>query len=196
MPIYKKMGIFLNLWRIAIAWVCARGGGYSDRFLEDNRVWCERNLPEDCTPGIFTFGYNMIWAKEYRSLVLHRLHGNPLRFALVRLLFKPLESIYLNMPCESIGGGLYLQHGFATIIAARSVGARCSINQQVTVGFNGSKCPEIGNDVTICAGAIIVGDVSVGDGATVGAGAVVVNDVPSGATVVGVQAHIVGCDAV
>ena len=27
MPIYKKMGIILNLWRVALAWVCARGGG-------------------------------------------------------------------------------------------------------------------------------------------------------------------------
>lgn len=34
---------------------------------------------------------------------------------LSRMLFKPLESLYINMPPEKIGG-LYIQHGFSTIM--------------------------------------------------------------------------------
>ena len=44
---------------------------------------------------------------------------------------------------------------------------------------------EIGEDVWIGGGAIILGGVTIGNGALVGAGAVVTKDVPPGATVVG-----------
>jgi acetyltransferase-like isoleucine patch superfamily enzyme len=49
---------------------------------------------------------------------------------------------------------------------------------------------EIGNDVWIGAGAIILPEVKIGDGAIVGAGAVVTHDVPAYAIVVGVPAKI------
>ena len=57
-------------------------------------------------------------------------------------------SMYIETP--EIGGGLFIQHGFATMIAAKSIGENCWINQQVTVGYKGSKIPPvIGNNVTI-----------------------------------------------
>ena len=46
-------------------------------------------------------------------------------------------------------------------------------------------------DVTIGAGARILGDVRIGNGATIGANAVVTRDIPPGATVVGAD-RIVG----
>jgi serine O-acetyltransferase len=52
--------------------------------------------------------------------------------------------------------------------------------------------PTIGNNVTIGAGAIVLGPILVGDNARVGAGSVVVRAVPPGATVVGVPARLVG----
>ncbi len=50
---------------------------------------------------------------------------------------------------------------------------------------------DIGEDVWIGSGAIILPGVSVGDGAVVGAGAVVTTDVPENAIVVGVPARVV-----
>lgn len=45
--------------------------------------------------------------------------------------------------------------------------------------------------MTIGAGAIVLGPVTVGDDAVIGAGAVVVDDVPDGAVVVGNPARVV-----
>lgn len=42
----------------------------------------------------------------------------------------------------------------------------------------------------ICAGAIVIGPITIGDNVTIGAGSVVTKDVPRGATVVGNPARI------
>jgi serine O-acetyltransferase len=98
----------------------------------------------------------------------------------------------LFISTKDIGEGLFIQHGFATIIAAKSVGKNCWINQQVTIGFsNVTDCPVIGDNVTINAGAKIIGKVTMGNNSTAGANAVVVKDVPENCTVVGVPAYIV-----
>ena len=93
---------------------------------------------------------------------------------------------------KDIAPGLFIQHGFATIISARKIGRNCWINQQVTIGFlNDTDTPTLGNNVFIYAGAKVLGNVRVGDNSIVGANAVVVKDVPENCTVVGVPAYIV-----
>jgi serine O-acetyltransferase len=51
--------------------------------------------------------------------------------------------------------------------------------------------PTVGSSVTVGAGAILLGPISVGDNVKVGAGAVVLKDIPSDSTAVGVPARIV-----
>jgi serine O-acetyltransferase len=132
---------------------------------------------------------------EFRTLFYYRIArehklGARMLLELAKLCYRGLESLYILTP--SIGPGLFIQHGFSTIIAAESIGENCWINQQVTIGFSSvDDCPTIGNGVSIKAGAIVIGAITIGNGATVGAGAVVVKDVPPGCTVVGVSARIV-----
>ena len=77
------------------------------------------------------------------------------------------------------------------------IGKNCRIYQNVTLGNGkrnketGRTCPEIGDNVKIFSGAIVIGGISIGDNAKIGAGSVVVKDVPAGATVVGNPARIV-----
>jgi serine O-acetyltransferase len=126
---------------------------------------------------------------EFRTLFYRRLGDWRRGVTLLKWFFKPLESCHLS--CADIGPGLFIQHGFSTIVAAHAVGANCWVNQNVTVGFTTKGCPTIGNHVTIGAGAIVIGPITVGDHVTIGAGAVVVKSVPAGATVVGNPARII-----
>lgn len=90
-----------------------------------------------------------------------------------------------------IGGGLKIQHGFATIIDAEEIGINCKVFQQVTIGYNNDLRPTIGNNVTICAGAKVVGGVNIGNNVIVGANAVVVHNVPDNVVVGGVPAKVI-----
>lgn len=86
---------------------------------------------------------------------------------------------------------MYIQHGFATIVTAESIGNNVWINQQVTIGYNGASAPMIGDNVVIYAGAKIIGGVHIGNNVTVGANAVVTKDIPDNCVVAGVPARII-----
>ena len=131
---------------------------------------------------------------EFRSVYLFRLRqGNRAGWLLGRLLtcvYRPQSTLYIL--AKSAGPGLFVQHGFATIVIAERIGANCWINQQVTVGYRDrTRAPVIEDDVVIHAGAQIIGDITVGAGSTVGANAVVIADVPPGHTAVGVPARYI-----
>lgn len=52
----------------------------------------------------------------------------------------------------------------------------------------------IGNNVMICAGSIVIGNVDIGDNVTIGAAAVVTKDVPDNCVVAGNPARIIKKD--
>lgn len=132
----------------------------------------------------------LLWRfKEFRNLVIYRNRNHPIRRRVIGLFYPPMETLYID--ATEIGGGLYIQHGFATMIAAKSIGENCWINQQVTIGYRGlGEPPVIGDHVTITCGAKVLGSIKVGNGVTVGANAVVIRDVPDGCVVGGIPAKI------
>lgn len=92
-----------------------------------------------------------------------------------------------------VGPGLKLQHAYGVVIHPRAVlGARCRLNQGVTIGVRGRHhdAPVLGDDVSVGSGAQILGPVTVGDEAAIGAGALVVKDVPAGWVAVNAAAEI------
>lgn len=137
--------------------------------------------------------------KEFRNLYYHRLKNTnfigKLLIVFLSLFFKEEANLYIW--CNDIGSGLFIQHGFSTVISAKSIGKNCWINQQVTIGNNGRNCnPTIGNNVCIRAGAKVIGGIKIGDNVIVGANAVVVKNVPPNCVVVGVPAYIIKRDGV
>lgn len=129
---------------------------------------------------------------EFRNLFYYRVGTISL---FLRILCPKMSTLFIET--DSIGEGLFIQHGFATIIAARSIGKNCWINQQVTIGFSSwDDCPVIKDNVTINAGAKVMGDVVIGNNSRVGANAVVVKSVPDNCVVVGVPAYIIKRDGV
>lgn len=134
------------------------------------------------------FYAEFIGFREFRSLFYYRF-GRWSR--LVRWLMPGEPLLGFGIKSGKIGGGLFIQHGYATDIEAESIGENCWINQKVSIAYKGQSKPTIGNNVRIGVGAIIIGDVRIGDNVNIGAGAIVVKDVPNNCTVVSSSTYIV-----
>ena len=135
----------------------------------------------------FGFIYLMTFFPEYRNLFYYRIGF--LKY-LINCLCPKMNTLFISS--NDIGPGLFIQHGFATIIAAKSIGKDCWINQQVTIGYsNVTDRPILGDNVVINAGGKIIGRVYMGNNSKAGANAVVVKNVPENCTVVGVPAYII-----
>jgi serine O-acetyltransferase len=100
-----------------------------------------------------------------------------------------------------IGPGLLLPHPQGTVIGAWRIGENATIFQGVTLGAReidfayDERCrPTLGDDVTVGAGAKVLGEVHVGNGATIGANAVLLESVPARALAVGVPARVMRRD--
>jgi serine O-acetyltransferase len=97
-----------------------------------------------------------------------------------------------------VGAGLYFPRFGAIILSHGSIGANCTIEQNVTLGIAGRGDerghPTIGNRVFIGAGSMIVGKITVGDDAYIFPGSVVTRSVPPRAAVMGYPAKIVSYD--
>lgn len=136
-----------------------------------------------------------IYRLGHRAAMRHASTRRPYYRVLIRLLtvaqkllvYYPLK---LELPFAAhVGVGLGLPHPHNIVINSRvSIGANCRIFHGVTLGESlhaGRACPQIEDDVTIGAGAILLGGIVVGRGTVVGAGSVITRSVPSGQIVVG-----------
>jgi serine O-acetyltransferase len=121
------------------------------------------------------------------------------RFRRARLISKlnlRLTGAEFVVGCRA-GSGLLLPHPQGIVVGTGAeVGEDCTILQHVTIGErygDGSEdpraYPRVGDRVTIGAGAVVLGGITVGHDAVIGANAVVVRDVATGDVVGGVPAR-------
>lgn len=88
-------------------------------------------------------------------------------------------------------GGVFIQHGYCTVITADSIGKNFWVNQNVTIAYSGSGRPTIGDNVHIASDANVVGNIHIGNNVTIGAGTTVVKDVPDNTLVVSQAARYI-----
>ncbi|WP_277541672.1 serine O-acetyltransferase [Haloarcula laminariae] len=87
----------------------------------------------------------------------------------------------------------HLPHPVGIVIAASTeLGENVEIRQNVTIGQRKGKSeggtPTIMDNVTIYAGAVLLGEITIGENAVIGANSVVLDDVEPNSTVVGAPA--------
>jgi serine O-acetyltransferase len=165
-----------------------------DRWAHVYRFGRQRSM----TNRISVFVQLMTWMPEYRNVFYLRAG---LLGKLLSVFCRPMSS--LDLGTTSIGPGLFIMHGNGTSVAAAKIGKNCWIHQHVVIGYGEAfelndvfpqletDTPIVGDNVTIYAGAKVLGRVTIGDNAIIGANSVVIQNVPANVTVMGVPARIV-----
>lgn len=97
---------------------------------------------------------------------------------------------------NSVGPGFHLVHrGFRHILYGTKIGANCEILPLVLLGKKRPDLKEwqitIGDNCYISTGVTILGPINIGNNVTIAAGAVVTKDVPDNCVVAGVPAKII-----
>jgi serine O-acetyltransferase len=132
----------------------------------------------------FRFTYFFRKASEQRA-------HSPLRF-----LYKILHRRYLykfgfQIPLKArIGKGLYIAHFGNVVVHENAIlGDNCNLTHGITIGQadRGKRkgCPNIGNQVWIGTGAVVVGKITIGDNVLIAPNSYVNFDVPSNSIVLG-----------
>ena len=190
----KRLLSVINYPRTLPVYLCTMFSKQKHLIEADVARW---NLIDQIDLNLFqSLNWYLTYKKEFRNLIQHRLKNQSrslislVHFAIARILWKPMESLYIYT--KDIGGGLYIQHGFSTIISAKYIGENCRIYQQVTIGYKQEFCPVLEDNVSVTCGAKVLGDVTMHANSLAAAGAVVVKDVPANAIVGGVPAKVIG----
>jgi serine O-acetyltransferase len=140
--------------------------------------------------ALFNPGFSVVL--RYRLARRSMLSGGALHRFLSRLAW--LSGVrafgcYIS-PSAEIGEGFFLPHPVGIVIGEDvRVGRNVTIYQNVTLGRRNhaeTAYPDIGDNVVIYAGAVIVGPVRVGVGAVIAANAVITCDIPAGAVAKGI----------
>jgi len=169
--------------------------GLLDSIRRDIKAARERD-PAATSDLEVVFTYPGFHARQLHR-VANTLHANGFRFSgrLVSNFGRWATGIEIH-PGATIGEGLFIDHGMGVVIGETAIiGDNCHLLQGVTLGGTSTRRakrhPTLVKNVTVGAGAKVIGDVTIGENAKIGAGSVVVTNVPPNATVVGVPGHIV-----
>lgn len=100
-------------------------------------------------------------------------------------------------PYAKIGAGFRILHSPGIVIGHNcEIGDNCVILQNATLGQNGKEkdgrtMPKIGNNVSIYAGACLIGPIEIGNNVDIGANSVVTKDFGNNLVIAGVPAKVI-----
>jgi serine O-acetyltransferase len=149
------------------------------------RSWAEVML---CYPGM-----HAVWGHRISHWLWH--HHAKLAARFLAELMRKLTGVEIH-PGALLGQGVFIDHATGVVIGETAeVGNNVTIYHGVTLGGTSldrvKRHPTVGDNVTIGAGAKVLGAITIGAGSQIGANSVVVKPVPPGAVVVGVPGQIV-----
>lgn len=165
------------------------------RFFEDVAVVRERD------PAARSFFEIILLYNGFKAVRSHRVanwfYRHDLKFLARWLSQRSLKRTNIEIhPGATIGRRLFIDHGTGVVIGETAViGDDCTLYQGVTLGGTGKdkgkRHPTLGNRIMVGAGAKVLGPIEIGDDVRIAAGAVVLQNIPSQSTAVGVPARVV-----
>ena len=137
----------------------------------------------------------------FHAVLLHRIAHSfyKLNMVLIARIVSQINRFLTGIeihPGARIGKGFFIDHGMGVVIGETTeIGDNVTLYQGVTLGGTGKekgkRHPTLGSNVTVGAGAKVLGPVFIGDNSKIGAGAVVLKDTPPNSTVVGIPGKAV-----
>lgn len=191
MGIIRKTGAALTAATGAFVWLNRKGElrNLMDTLLQDVAAIQERD------PAAHNIVEALTCYSGLHAILMHRLahymheQGLPVAPRILSQVNRFITGIEIH-PAAEIGEGFFIDHGAGVVIGETSeVGDNVTIYQGVTLGGTGKETgkrhPTVEDNVTIGAGAKVLGSVTVARNAKIGAGSIVIHDVPEDSTVVG-----------
>lgn len=107
---WKWILVYANLWRIIPIYLISKFCRFKDKLNMDIEVWTRKLVPPEyqTKSTMLKMGFCILAERAFVNVIQNRLHRNPALWVISRVLFRPLESLYINMPPENIGGGTIL----------------------------------------------------------------------------------------
>ena len=141
-----------------------------------------------CYPGL-----HAVWGHRITHWLWHHNAKLPARF--LAEIIRKVTGVEIH-PGAVLGSGVFIDHATGVVIGETTeVGDNVTIYQGVTLGGtslgHGKRHPTIEDNVTIGAGAKVLGAITIGEGSQIGSNSVVIKPVPAGAVVVGVPGQVV-----
>jgi len=138
-------------------------------------------------------GLHALWSHRFAHWLWQ--HHLKLLGRLVSQITRWITGVEIH-PGATIGHKFFIDHGMGVVIGETAeVGDHVTLYHGVTLGGTslekGKRHPTIGDNVTIGAGAKVLGAIEIGANSRIGANAVVVRPVPENSVVVGVPGQIV-----
>ena len=187
--------------KTGMLFLAASGGGYFwlNRGGELNRtlgaIRRDVSVIQERDPAATSMIETLTCYSGLHAILLHRMahflyeQKVPVVPRIVSQINRFLTGIEIH-PAADIGEGFFIDHGSGVVIGETTeVGNNVTIYQGVTLGGTGKETgkrhPTLRDNVTVGAGAKVLGSVMVGENAKIGAGSIVIQDVPADSTVVG-----------
>jgi len=142
------------------------------------------------TNYIRNFNENKFWKRYEKSRKGNKL--SKLFYSVLYMRMASKQGGYIGRE-TTFKGKPHFPHGLHGVHISRiaSIGKECTIFQCVTIGQNGKGAPQIGDNCTIGANAVLIGNIKIGDNVSIGAGAIVVNDIPSNSVAISPKATVI-----
>jgi serine O-acetyltransferase len=174
-------------------------GSVRGRIREDLDAAIERDPAVDSRleMALASPGLHAVWVHR----VSHSLWTRPKATFSGRLAARLLSQVSRSVtgveihPGAQIGRRFFIDHGMGVVIGETAeIGDDVLMYHDVTLGGRSmepvKRHPTIGNNVTIGAGARILGPLYIGDRVQIGANSIVVRDIPAGAVATGVPVKV------